>query len=141
MLYKDFLQNLDKCPFCDNGNGRHILKTDTAYLTYALAPYHKHHLLVVPFRHEEIILGLSEKEILDMDFLQEEALKIFKKLGYKNMSVLEREGDNTSKSIPHLHNHVIPEVRIGDLDHNGNERAVMSDSEIEDVLREISAVL
>lgn len=141
MLYKDFLQNLDKCPFCDGGDGRHILKTETAYLTYALAPYHKHHLLVVPFRHEEIILGLSEKEVLDMNFLKKEALMILKKLGYKSMSVLEREGDNISKSIPHLHSNIIPEVRIGDLDHNDNDRKVMSPSEIEDVFREILAVL
>ncbi len=140
MLYRDFLKSLQGCPFCEEGQ-RAVIEKEHAYLTYAIAPYHKHHLLVIPRRHTEIILDLSPEEVRDMESLQEEGLRLLKKLGYKNLTVLEREGDNASKSIAHLHTNLIPNVRVGDVDHEGNERRVLTEEEIDATLAELKANL
>lgn len=141
MLYKEFLNTLDGCPFCP-GKDRTIIDGAYAYLTYALAPYHKHHLLVLPKRHVESIEDLTETELEDIDRLQEEGLRILRNLNYKSISLLVREGPlNVNKSIRHTHYHVIPEIQIGDMDHYGQERRVLEENEIAGVVAEIRAAL
>ena len=140
MLYKEFLSTLDECPFCV-GENRTIIDSTHAFLTYALAPYHKHHLLVLPKRHVESIKDLTELELEDIGRLQEEGLRILRSLNYDSISLLVREGQlNVNKSIRHTHYHLIPEIRIGDVDHGGQERRILEESEIEDVIREIRSV-
>ncbi len=146
MKYEDFLKTLIVCPFC-NGANRIILESDKSFLTYALAPYHKHHLLVIPKRHVESITLLSQSELDDIDLLQEKALGILKKLGYVNMSLLVREGNvethtiEDNKSIEHVHFHAIPNIHIGDLDHYGEVRRIMTNIEIDNVMNEIKQVV
>ncbi|MFA5841529.1 MAG: HIT family protein [Candidatus Paceibacterota bacterium] len=140
MLYKDFLKELTGCPFCSDQN-RFIDEQETAYLTYALAPYHRHHLLVVPKRHSEVISEMDDAQNRDVDILTNTGIKILKKLGYKNISVLVREGNDASKSIPHLHYHIIPDTRLGDIDHYGNERVVLNNDEVAKLVSELSGLL
>ena len=140
MLYSDFLKTLKGCPFCGNQN-RIIKENKSAYLTYSIAPYHKHHLLVVPRRHTEMILSLSRDEMYDIELLIRTALGILRKLGYKNIVVLEREGEGTGKSVPHLHTNVIPERRIGDIDQDLNARKIISENEINNLVKELSALI
>src|SRR5260221_14609851 len=136
MLYKDFLKGLTACPFCGDKN-RIIAENESAYLTYSLAPYHKHQLLVTPRRHTELLLDLSEKEMTDIESLVTIGLRILKKLGYRNISVLEREGDSAGKSIPHLHTNIIPEMRIGPVGYDESERKILSEFEITALMTEI----
>lgn len=72
-----------------------------------------------------------------MEEMQELGLRILKKLGYRNLSVLEREGDDSAKSVPHLHTNLIPEVHIGDMDHLGQPRTVMTDAEVSALMDEL----
>jgi len=137
MLYKEFLESLTGCPFCE-GENRIISDSETAYLTYALAPYHKHHLLILPKRHLESAQEVTEQEDKDIENLQQIGMMVLKKLGYSSVTFLEREGRlNENKSIAHIHYHLIPEVRIGDMDHSGQERRILSDEEIEETMRDI----
>ncbi len=140
MLYKDFLKELTVCPFCSNQN-RFIDEREMAFLTYALAPYHKHHLLVIPKRHSEIISDLNDADNRDIDLLTNRAIGILKKLGYKNMSVLVRQGNEAGKSIPHLHYHIIPDIRLGDIDHYGKDRVILADDEISKLVNELKNLL
>ena len=132
MKYSEFLKKeADKpCPFCATGVKERILESKTAYLTFALAPYHKDHLLVVPKRHIEQILDITEEEMADIDRLQERGWALLQKLGYKSVSFIVREGDHSGRTVTHIHYHVIPEVRLGDLDHNGAERKILEPAEI-----------
>ncbi len=141
MLYKEFLDTLDGCPFCF-GSNRVIVDGTHAYLTYALAPYHKHHLLVLPKRHVESVGDLTDVEREEIEKLQGDGLRILQKLNYESISLLVREGPvNVNKSIRHTHYHVIPKIQVGDLDHYGQKRRILDESEIVDVMREIQAVL
>ena len=120
MYYADYLNSLAVCPFCERVN-RAIVQSSKGFLTYALSPYHKHHLLVIPNRHVESLSDMDSLEIEDIDFLQMRALEILKKLNYTSISLLVREGNVENKSINHVHFHIIPNIRIGVLDHNGEK--------------------
>ncbi|MBI3633701.1 MAG: HIT domain-containing protein [Candidatus Vogelbacteria bacterium] len=139
MLYKDFLKDMKECPFCDSTQ-RIILENDEAFMTYSLAPYHKHHLLVIPHKHVVSFLDLSDTEQGDISKLLKIGMEMMGELGYTSSSILVRDGDISNKSIAHLHYHIIPNIRIGDLDHYGESRRIMTEAEIGDTLAEINTV-
>lgn len=130
MKYSDFIKEKRPCPFCERGD-KVLAENDTAYITFALAPYHPDHLLVVPKRHTEHLLDITEKEMGDIDILEKKGLDILSKLGYLDMSILVREGDGTGKSVSHVHYHIIPNIRLGNSDHTGAEREVLSAEQLE----------
>lgn len=142
MLYNDFLKNRgDKvtgfCPFC---NPKDITLKDNqfAFLTYSLAPYHPHHLLVIPKRHVGSIMDLKRKEIKAIDSLIRYATEILHACGYRAFSVLMRDGaDNPTKSVEHLHYNLIPATSIGDLDHKGNKRKIMTAAQIKKTVADL----
>jgi len=137
MLYEDYLKTLTKCPFCDCKD-RMIKENKEAFLTYSKAPYHKHHLLVIPRRHTELYLDITDTELDAIQELLHHGMKLLKAIGYKNISMLVRDGDNTGKSIQHMHFHIVPNVLIGDLDHYGNPRMILSPEEIDTTLRAVN---
>jgi len=140
MLYNDYLKKLKICPFCENED-RIFASNRHAYLTYAKAPYHPHHLLVIPKRHVTSFFEINNSENKDIDKLIEIGAKILKKLKYNNFSILVREGDNSNKSIKHLHYHLIPDDRIGDLDHQGKPRRILSTEEIKKLSKKIISII
>ncbi len=140
MLYANYLEKLKICPFCQK-KGRVFIKSAHAYLSYAKAPYHPHHLLVIPIRHVESFFELNTEEKNDIEILLGKAAKILKKLKYKNFTILVREGDSINKSIKHLHYHIIPNDRIGDLDHKGEKRKILNSKEIKLLSAEISRII
>ena len=142
MLYKDFLATINKCPFCE-GKNRTIVDAPTAYLTYALAPYHKHHLLILPKRHVERLQDLTDQEQKDIEQLERQGMTLLKKLGYKSIALLMREGEvSANKSVAHVHYHLIPEVRVGNLDEDsGLERKVLSDEEVQQTMDDFKPYL
>ena len=68
MLYKKYLETMplkddpNDCPFCHTRPKRIFKKNKNSYLTYSLAPYHKHHLLVIPKRHVTSLLKLKTRD-------------------------------------------------------------------------------
>ena len=135
MKYEDFLKNITGCPFCE-GKNKLIVESKESFMTYALWPYHKHHLLIIPKRHIESLSELTEAERKDINLMQEKALEILKKLGYDSITHLVREGKE-NKAINHVHFHTIPNIRIGDLDHYGQERKILSEDEINQTVIDI----
>jgi len=135
MKYKDFIKNQKECPFC-HPKQRIILELKECFMTYNLWPYHKHHILVVPKRHVESLVEVTESEMKEINTLQVKALDIMKKLGHKDISQLVKEGVN--KTIKHVHFHTIPCTLIGDLDSAQEERAMLSDEEVAKTVKDIS---
>lgn len=129
MIYSEYLETVKTCPFCDCKD-RIFVDREYAFLTYAKAPYHPDHLLVIPKRHVTSFFELNEAERIAINELIRIGSEVLKKLEYTNFSILVREGDAINKSVPHLHYHLIPNDRIGDLDHNGEPRQVLSPEEI-----------
>ncbi len=129
MKYTDFLKTIKTCPFCARPTDEILLESEKAFVTYAIAPYHKHHLLVIPKRHFSSFIEITTEEMSEIDILQRKALDILHNLGYKNVSFLVRDGDGSGKSIEHLHYHVIPDVFLGDMGHSIADRPVMTETE------------
>jgi len=141
MKYSDFLKEEKPCPFCATAEREKILENKTAYLTFALAPYHPDHLLVVPKRHVEHILDITEEEMKDIDDLQKKGWMLLKHFWYKSVSFIVREGDQSGRSVTHIHYHIIPEVRLGDLDHKGDDRKILDPQEITDLLEKFKKIV
>lgn len=143
VLYDDYLKTLTCCPFCDRSNfGPQIISENkNAALIVSLAPYQKHHLLIIPKRHLEKILDITPEEITDINKLQEIAIKTLYGLDYADMTVLVREGENIGKSVRHLHYHVVPEVLIGTIEVSLMERKIYEREEISKLLQEFQAII
>ena len=140
MRYKEFLKTRPECPFCGHRQEQ-IFQQGQAFITYALAPYTKHHLLVVPNRHIESIREMTPEEKRDVDALEMKALDILQKLGYHNATFLVREGKSGDRSIAHVHFHVIPKIPIGDVEHNDSNRHVLTQEETDETIRDIQKSL
>lgn len=139
MKYTDYLSNIQECPFCRPERER-ILENSTAFLTYSLAPYHQDHLLILPKRHIEELLEITEQELKDIDDLQKRALNILSKLGYENFSVLVRNGENSGRSVAHLHYNIIPNVILGNVSEGRKDWEVMTDEKILDMRMRLKSV-
>ena len=118
-----------------------IIGKKLSFLTYALAPYHKDHLLVTSKRHAESFLDLRKKERDEMLDLVNLAVRILHSFGYKDCSILGRDGGNAGKSIKHFHCHIIPKVLLGDIDHYEKERKILSQKEIGKIIEKIKTVI
>jgi len=138
MLYKHFLSLRRPCPFC-SARERMFAEKKTAYLTYAIAPYAKYHLLVVPKRHVTSLDALRPREEKDIADLVKLGVKILKKLKIKNVTSLVRNG-GSMKSVAHVHYHIIPNHRIGDFDIRGKKRRILTDKETEVLAQRIEQI-
>jgi len=143
--YTDLVEEEKKsgvCPFCPPVQQEKYIENDNAYLTYALAPYHPDHLLVVPKRHMSQLLDATPKELMDIDDIENRGIKILHNLGYKNISIVVREGDGTGKTVDHTHYHIVPDTHIGDLDHKDVDmRPILSEQEVADLSKRIKSAL
>lgn len=117
-----------------------IIENSTAFLTYSIAPYHEDHLLVVPKRHTEEFLEITDQELKDMNDLQKRALGILSKLGHEGTSILIRNGKNSGKSVAHLHCNIIPDTVLGNIDFGSKEREIMTDEKISDLYARFKSV-
>ena len=140
MKYVDFLKNSKNCPFCVSER-KVIIENENAFLTFAAAPYHPDHLLVAPKRHNEHIVDLNDDEVRDISSLQKAGLKILNKLGYINICIFVKEGDIKEKSISHTHYHLIPDIILGDSNHTGADRMMLTDVEISNLVSRINSVI
>jgi len=107
------LESMGLCPFCDIAiNTQKITENKTCILTVCLAPYHQHHLLVIPKRHVEKIIDLTKEESDDSAELQKVAISLMNKLGHDNLSLFTKEGLSSAKTVNHVHFHVVPEIHL-----------------------------
>jgi diadenosine tetraphosphate (Ap4A) HIT family hydrolase len=138
MKYTDFLKTLKKCPFCDTKKSRILIENNKAFLTYALAPYHKYHLLVVPKRHIESIKDLTLDENVCVMALIATSIKALSNIGHNDCTVLVRDGQALGKSIKHhLHCNIIPGGEIEDVSINAKVRKLLSKKEEKSLIQEL----
>jgi len=141
MLYHEFLKVNPDCPFCEPRKIKGIIeRNDHAFMTYAIAPYNKHHVLVIPNRHIAVFDDLTEEETIAIDRLLRTGVRMIRTLGYNDYTILVRNGGKNNKSIEHLHYHIVPNVMIGDLEHDNSQRKIMSEEEIMQILEEFENV-
>ncbi len=138
MKYSDFLKTVTKCPFCYGIRHRILIENDGAILTYAQAPYHKYHLLVIPKRHIENIKDLSWDENVCIMALVVTGIKALDKLGHNDCTILARDGQVLYKSVKHhLHYHLVPGGKIQDVSLGSEVRKMLNDDEEKELKKEL----
>lgn len=83
---------------------------------------------------------LKPTEERDIAELAKRGIKVLKRLKIKSTTVLARDG-STNKSIAHLHYHLIPNHRIGDLDSRKKPRRVLIEKEITHLTSVLTSLL
>ncbi len=134
MLYTDFLKNITNCQFCDFDENKIIKRNKDAFLIFPIAPYCKHHLLVIPDRHVECFEDLNNEEKESIDSLLNNAVKLLKVLGHGGYTILIRSGENIGKTVKHLHYHIVPSMDFGIS--NSNDRVIMTQGELSQFLED-----
>ena len=141
MKYVDFLKTITKCPFCNGINPRILLENDFAILTYAQAPYHKYHLLVIPKRHIISIKDLTWKENVCIMALIVAGIKTLDKLGHNDCTIIARDGQALGKSVDHLHYNIVPGGQVEDITVNLEVRKLLSDDEEKLLKKELKMIV
>lgn len=110
--YDEIAKNVGKCVFCDLKEKYIVAKDSGLVLTTNLFPYIDGHLLVIPKRHIKNYLDLSENEIMAYHRLAKKGLKLLREaLDIDSVWFLLREGEQTGKTVKHLHWQIMPFVK------------------------------
>ena len=141
MLYIDYLKKLDHCPFCVLKDNTILEENKNAFMTYALAPYHEHHILIIPKRHSTDFDLLAKEEIMDIVDLQHKAVYLLEKLGHYDYSLLVRTGDATGKTVKHTHFHLVPDITLGYVTNQVDNRTLLKNKEVDELFKEYKKVL
>ncbi|MEI6042184.1 MAG: HIT family protein [bacterium] len=137
MLYKDLLNTITECPFCEPLRMNKIIaKNEDCFLTYSIAPYHQHHVMVIPYRHIRSFTELSEKETKSVDDLLRKAAGLLGALGYNDYTILVRNGETIGNSVKHVHYHIAPAAIIGDLKRKNADRIVLEQGDIDKLMKD-----
>lgn len=140
MLYSAFLKKTKRCPFCVPEQ-RIFAKNARAYLTYSIAPYATYHLLAIPKRHVESLSDLTHAETRDVQAMVGAGIGVLAVKGIEDFTVLARNGRASGKSVSHVHYHLIPKHRMGDLDREQRYRKVLGEKEVRKLTAEVMAAL
>ena len=109
------------CPFC-NGNIDHatFLESIRFRAIYNIAPILAGHSLVIPKRHVQSVMDLSEDELAEMFiFCRRVSSLLQRAYGHKAFDWTLQDGEPAGQTVQHLHIHVIPR-QYGDLPNPGD---------------------
>ncbi|MDB5169175.1 MAG: hypothetical protein JWO41_531 [Candidatus Saccharibacteria bacterium] len=105
--HKQLRKGAKKCPFCEDAGNLLVKNYLHASVIKNLYPYQywefmkvTSHLMVVPSRHIESLHDLTEDE-------RAEVMAIIADYQEQGYNIYAREKDNSSKSVPHQHTHLI----------------------------------
>lgn len=120
-----------ECPFCKAVDASQFATSERFRALYNVAPILPGHSLVIPKRHVETLMDLSEDELHEMVSFARHVMKallsVFQVSGF-NWTI--QEGDEAGQTVPHLHLHLIPR-RPNDLPQPGDWYPLMLRSERE----------
>jgi D-beta-D-heptose 7-phosphate kinase/D-beta-D-heptose 1-phosphate adenosyltransferase len=108
-VYDEVLKNVKKCVFCDLKDKYIIKKGKHCVLTVALFPYIDGQLMVVPYRHMESVLEMTEKENAELRELTNLGIGLLReKMGISDVWQIFREGKQAQKTVGHIHLILMP---------------------------------
>jgi bis(5'-adenosyl)-triphosphatase len=103
---------MEHCPFCSQEILNSVFaKTINFYAIYNIAPVFPGHSLIIPKKHIESVLNLSEEQLVEMTLFSVKVtrllLNVFKTDGF-NWSVQDNE--TAGQTIAHVHFHIVPRI-------------------------------
>lgn len=105
--YKHLKAGKQTCPFCDINNREVLEQTKYNAVIRNIHQYQywefmkvTDHLMIIPLKHVESLHDLDNKAKIDL-------IDLIAKYESKGYNVYAREKDNSVKSVPHQHTHLI----------------------------------
>lgn len=140
MNYQEFLSSQIECVFCKGSfQTPVILEADTCGLTFPVSPYGEGHLLIFNKRHVVDFLELTERELQEIHGLIKIAVKIVQGMGYGEYAILAKGGEPSTRSVSHVHIHVLPKVLLKTM--IPESRQILSEREIQNYVKKMMDAL
>ena len=122
---------MDSCLYCDRkyqNSDRTVLENDLWFVNYDNHPVARGHMKIIPKRHVNSIVELTDEELLSMREIMQKAIQMidekFHPDGY-NIGINHRRAAGQTKF--HLHIHYIPRYEGDTDDPTGGVRNVFPD--------------
>ncbi len=109
--YSKIWTNTGKCVFCDLREKYIITTNERAVLTVNIFPYINGHLLIVPKRHVEDFLEITNEEWADMHELAQIGVTLLRNvLNIEEVWIIQRapHGFKAAKTVAHAHMLLMP---------------------------------
>ena len=102
--------NGSSCPFCGTNIRETVFAESKNFCAiYNIAPILPGHSLIIPKRHLESLMDLSDSELCEMMIFGREVVRILLRafdVAAFNWTI--QEGEEAGQTVPHLHIHLIP---------------------------------
>lgn len=104
---------MDNCIFCKIVQGEaeswKVYEDEHTYAFLDINPANEYHTLVVPKRHYENIFDVTESDLLNVMKTIKKIIDLYnKKLGIKNVQIINSSGVEAQQDVFHLHFHIVP---------------------------------
>jgi len=109
---------MSDCIFCKIVKGEakswKVYENEAVYAFLDIHPVNEYHTLVIPKKHYENIFDIPEKELIEVITAVKELVDLYhRKLGIRNVQIINSSGSEAQQSVFHMHFHIVPR-RKGD---------------------------
>lgn len=104
---------MDNCIFCKVIQGEakswKVYEDEHTYAFLDINPVNEYHTLVIPKKHYENIFDVPESDLLNVMKTIKKIVNLYeKKLGIKNIQIINSSGVEAQQDVFHLHFHIVP---------------------------------
>lgn len=104
---------MEKCIFCKIVSGEipshNVYEDEQTYAFLDIHPAAEYHALVIPKNHSENIFDVTEKDLVAVTATVKKIIDIYnRKLGIKNVQIINSSGAEAQQDVFHLHFHIVP---------------------------------
>jgi histidine triad (HIT) family protein len=104
---------MSDCIFCEIVQGRakswKVYEDDNVYAFLDIHPVNEYHTLVIPKHHYEDIFDIPENELIQVIAGVKKVVTLFnRKLGIKNIQIINSSGAEAQQDVFHIHFHIVP---------------------------------
>ena len=107
---------MEDCIFCKISRGEakswKVYEDEYTYVFLDINPVNEYHTLVIPKKHYENIFDITEDEFLNVSKTIKKIVDLYsKKLGLKNVQIINSSGSEAQQDVFHIHFHIVPRYK------------------------------
>jgi len=104
---------MEDCIFCKIVRGQapswKVMESEQAYAFLDIHPVSRYHTLIIPKTHFENIFDVAEQDLKEVIALTRQVARLYeKKLGMKNIQIINSNGREAQQDVFHIHYHIVP---------------------------------
>lgn len=111
VIFSSLLQAKEGCPFCSKDvlDKQVSLYGDKSFVLVNISPVDFGHVMVIPKRHITSFNEVTSEELIEIgDLLKKAANSVKQIYNIDNYIIIQKNGENTSRSQEHVHFHILP---------------------------------